>query len=85
MNETPITIIPGVGKTLQKDFARIGLNFVADFETKDAQKVFEALIIANLKEDHKTSKNYLYTIKMIIYYANGGRDIKKLKWNVWKD
>jgi hypothetical protein len=85
MNETPLTIIPGVGKMFVKDFARIGLHYVEDFETKDADIVFESLVKANLEENHKTSKSYLYVIRMIIYYAQGGREANKLKWNAWKN
>lgn len=46
---------------------------------------FRALAIANQQENHKTSKNYLYVIRMITYYAGGGRDAEKLKWSFWKD
>jgi Pathogenicity locus len=85
MSETPITTIPGIGKTFAKDFARIGLYFVEDFETKVAQEVYQNLYNVNEKENHSTTKNYLYVIRMIIYYAQGGCEIEKLKWNVWKD
>jgi Pathogenicity locus len=85
MSETPLKTVPGIGKTLVKDFARIGLYFVEDFETKVAEEVFEILYHANLLENHKTSKNYLYVIRMLIYYAGGGRDPEKIKWNFWKD
>jgi Pathogenicity locus len=85
MSETPITIIPGIGKTFAKDFARIGLFFVEDFETKIAEVVYQSLYEANEKQNHPTSKNYLYVIRMIIYYSQGGRDVAKLKWNYWRE
>jgi hypothetical protein len=85
MPETKITIIPGIGKTFQNDFARIGLHFVEDFESKVTEDVFADLTTANQRENHKTSKNYLYVIRMIIYYAKGGREPDKLKWNAWKN
>jgi Pathogenicity locus len=85
MSETLLITVPGIGKTLVKDFARIGLYFVEDFETKVAEEVFESLYFANLEENHSTSKNYLYVIRMLIYYAGGGRDLEKVKWNYWKD
>lgn len=28
----------------------------------------------NLQKQHATSKNYLYVLRMAVYYANGGRD-----------
>lgn len=83
--KTPITTIPGIGKTFAKDFARIGMHCVEDFQGKQADDVFETLAIANQQDNHKTSKNYLYVIRMIIYYAGGGRDTDKLKWSFWKD
>jgi hypothetical protein len=85
MSETLITVIPGIGKVFAKDFARIGLYFVEDFETKEAEVVFECLKEVNQKENHSTSNNYLFVIRMIIYYAQGGRDENKLKWNCWSN
>jgi Pathogenicity locus len=85
MPKTPITTIPGIGKTFAKDFARIGMHSVEDFQNKRADDVFETLAIANQQDNHKTSTNYLYVIRMIIYYAGGGRDADKLKWSLWKD
>jgi hypothetical protein len=85
MSETLLIQAPGIGTTLSKDFARIGLFFVEDFEAKVAEEVFQTLVEANQKVDHKTSKNYLYVIRMLIYYANGGRDPEKIKWSYWKD
>jgi Pathogenicity locus len=85
MSEILLKTIPGIGKTLVKDFARIGLYFVEDFETKVAEEVFQALYEVNELENHSTSKNYLYVIRMLIYYANGGREDEKIKWSYWKN
>jgi hypothetical protein len=85
MSETLITKIPGIGKTFAKDFALVGYNFIEDFEGKKAETIFELLVKANTKENHKTSKNYLYVIRMISYYAKGGRETEQLKWSYWKD
>lgn len=85
MSQTPITTIPGIGKTFAKDFARIGLLHVEDFVAKRADAVFDTMAIANQQDNHKTSKNYLHVIRMVIYYAKGGRDADKLKWSAWKD
>jgi Pathogenicity locus len=85
MNQTPLNIIPGVGKTFVKDFARIGLFFVEDFEHKEAENIYKKLVEINTKENHKTSKSYLYVIRMVVYYANGGREKELLRWNAWKD
>ena len=85
MTKTAITVIPGIGKTFAKDFAGIGFCAVEDFANTRADVVFAALVVANNKEDHRTGKNYLYVIRMVIYYAEGGRDSNKLKWSFWKD
>jgi nucleotidyltransferase/DNA polymerase involved in DNA repair len=77
--------IPGIGKTFVKDFARIGIHSINDLRDRDATTLFQDLQQANNLEDHKTSKNYLYVIRMAVYYANGGRDASKLMWNAWKD
>jgi hypothetical protein len=80
-----LTIIPGIGKTLEKDFSRIGITSVEQLAGEDSAALFVQLTMANAAEDHKTSKNYLYVIRMAVYYASGGRDPDKLVWNAWKD
>ena len=80
--------LPGIGKTFVRDFARIGLNSLQDFEDKDADKLFEQLRIANASEDHATSKNYLYVIRYVAYCARTApdeRDPDLMKWSAWKD
>ncbi len=77
--------IPGIGKTFVKDFMRIGIKSVGDLEGQDPDVLFEKLKFINQSLGHSTSKNYLYVIRMACYYANGGRDPEKLKWNKFKD
>ena len=36
MPKTVITVIPGIGKTFAKDFARIGMKNVEDFQNEHA-------------------------------------------------
>ena len=79
MPKTPITTIPGIGKTFAKDFARIGMQSLEDFQNRQADNVFETLAIANQQDNHKTSKNYLYVICMIMNDAVGGQDAGNLK------
>lgn len=82
---TKLTEIPGIGKVFQNDFARIGINYVEQLKGLKAEDVFEDLKLKNSILGHKTSKLYLYVIRMVIYYANGGRDSEKLRWSYWKD
>lgn len=77
--------IPGIGQTFVKDFARIGIFSQAELVGQSAEDLFQKLSAANEQLNHKTSKNYLYVIRMAIYYAEGGRDPARLKWHAWKD
>lgn len=85
MPKSDLLEIPGIGDTFVKDFARIKIISISDLVGQDAEQLYRALCRANERVDHKTSKNYLYVIRMAVYYANGGRDKSKLKWNAWKD
>lgn len=82
---TDLTEIPGIGKTFVNDFARINVDSIADLVGKIPEELFDELCQKNNKENHKTSKNYLYVIRMAVYYAEGGRKSEKLKWSAWKD
>ncbi len=77
--------IPGIGRTFVKDFARIGVTRVEQLRGKSAERLFDKLTSANADVGHPTSKNYLYVIRMAVYYADGGRDPEKLRWNAWTD
>lgn len=56
MPKTAVTSIPGIGKTFAKDFARIDMHCIEDFQKKQADSVFEALATANQQDNHKTNK-----------------------------
>ena len=85
MATSDLLTIPGIGRTFVMDFARVDISSVSDLVGEDPERLYEALRLANEAVDHKTSKNYLYVLRMAVYYANGGRDERKLKWNAWKD
>jgi Pathogenicity locus len=82
---TKLSCIPGIGKTFEKDFARIGITAIEELRNVVPEEIFARLVFVNTADHHKTSKNYLYVIRMVVYYANGGRDLEKLKWSAWKD
>lgn len=77
--------ITGIGNTFLRDFYRIGITSQTDLLQKSPEVLYKKLIKENEKVSHKTSKNYLYVIRMAVYYANGGREKSKLKWSAWKD
>jgi hypothetical protein len=85
MAKSNLLNIPGIGKTFVKDFARINIFSIEDLIAKSPDQLFIELCRANELVGHKTSKNYLYVLRMAVYYANGARDKSKLQWNVWKD
>lgn len=85
MAKSDLLEIPGIGRTFVEDFARIDVRSISDLAGQDPEQLYQALCLANEAVAHKTSKNYLYVIRMAVYYANGGRDKSKLKWSVWKD
>ncbi len=77
--------IPGIGRTFVKDFARIGITSQRQLVGKNPERLFARLSRVNAAEGHTTSKNYLYVLRMAVYYAGGGRDHQKLRWSAWKD
>lgn len=85
MTKSNLLTIPGIGRTFVQDFARIDVFSISDLVDQNPEQLYESLRLANEEVDHKTSKNYLYVLRMAVYYANGGRDELKLKWNAWKD
>jgi hypothetical protein len=82
---TSLRAIPGIGKTFVRDFARVGITSVEQLRGADPLKIYTDLVAANAQGGHATSKNYLYVIRMAVYYANGGRDPGKLRWSAWTD
>lgn len=76
--------IPDIGKTFAKDFARIGITQSEHLIGQDPETLFHQLCAANLAENHPTSKNYLYVIRLAVYYAQGGRAPASLHWSAWK-
>jgi hypothetical protein len=56
-----------------------------DLRHADPDPLFRALERANAAEQHATSKNSVYVIRMAVSYAHDGRDPETLRWNAWKD
>jgi hypothetical protein len=88
VKKSDLLLLPGIGRTFQRDFARIGLLSLADFKGKDPELLFEQLREANAREEHATSKNYLYVLRYVVYCADtppGRREASLMKWSAWKD
>ena len=84
MSQSDLTEIPGIGKVIPRNLERIGITKVADFAGRDPEELYARWCdLALYPAD--TDRCVLYVFREAVYYANGGRDPDKLKWNHWKD
>jgi predicted RecB family nuclease len=79
---SPLTQIPGVGKSIAKDLESMGIREVADLKQRDAEQLYEQL---EIQAGAHVDRCMLYVFREAIYFANGGRAAEKLKWWNWKD
>lgn len=77
-----LTTIPGVGKSIAGDLQKIGIKSVGDLKGKNPEKLYQ---LSNRKAGVKQDRCLLYVFRCAVYFAEGGRDSKKLKWWNWKD
>ena len=77
-----LTEIPGVGKSIAKDFYNIGIHTISDLKDKDPEALYEA---SNSYAGFKQDRCLLYVFRTAVYYSRGGREPDKLKWWNWKD
>jgi nucleotidyltransferase/DNA polymerase involved in DNA repair len=77
----PLTVIPGVGKSIAKDLEKIGITSVKDLKGKDPEKLYK---LSNKKAGKLQDRCLLYVFRSSVYYAEGGKDPEKLKWWNWK-
>jgi len=77
-----LAIIPGVGKSIANDLRDIGIYSVDDLKGKDAEQLYQT---SNKYVGKVQDKCLLYVFRCAVYFAEGGRDIEKLKWWNWKD
>lgn len=80
--KSPLTIIPGIGPSIATNLNDIGIQAISDLKGKDPQKLYEQ---SNAKVGTVQDRCLLYVFRCAVYYANGGRDPKKLKWWNWKN
>lgn len=85
MNETikKLQIIPGVGKSLARDLADLGIEDVADLKNRDPQELYEKLCLIR---GHHIDRCVLYVFRCAVYFATEPKpDPQLLKWWNWKD
>ncbi|MCL1876830.1 helix-hairpin-helix domain-containing protein [Candidatus Saccharibacteria bacterium] len=81
---TKLTEIPGIGKTIATNLARINITTVEDFANQNAQELYERWCVT-AQNPSDLDRCVLYVFREAVYFANGGRDPEKLKWWNWKD
>lgn len=79
---TALTNIPSIGKSIAKDLNSIGIYTITDLKGKNAEKLYD---ISNTISGNIQDRCLLYCFRCAIYFAEGGKDPKKLKWWSWKD
>lgn len=78
-----LKIIPGIGKSIEKDLRNLGIEKVADLKGRDPQKLYDDLC---KQQDTHLDRCLLYTFRCAVYFAsNKNHDPEKLKWWNWKD
>ncbi len=75
--------IPGVGKSLSKDFVDLGYRKVNDLKGETPETMYQNL---TQLRGHPVDRCVLYVFRCAVYYANNPRhDPELLKWWNWKD
>lgn len=79
---SPLYAIPGFGPASVWDLNELGIFAVADLIEKDPEKLY-----AQLEQQRGThiDRCILYGFREAVYFAEGGRNPRKLKWWNWKD
>ncbi|MDD2772537.1 MAG: helix-hairpin-helix domain-containing protein [Elusimicrobiales bacterium] len=80
--KNPLLAIPGVGISIAKDLQNIGINSIDDLKGKNPEKIYQ---ISNKHVGQVQDRCLLYVFRCAVYFAEGGRNEKKLKWWNWKD
>lgn len=79
----PLTIIPGIGKSIAEDLRNIGITKVSDLRGKNPEKLYEK---SNKYEGVVQDRCLLYTFRCAVYFAETKKpNPEKLKWWNWKD
>ncbi|HSV95098.1 MAG TPA: helix-hairpin-helix domain-containing protein [Spirochaetia bacterium] len=79
----PLTIIPGIGKSIAEDLRNIGIRSVEDLRGKDPEQLYAD---SNKYEGEIQDRCLLYVFREAVYFAeNTKHDPEKLKWWNWKD
>ncbi len=80
--KNPLTIIPGVGKSIAADLNGIGIFSVEELNGKDPEVLYQLL---NKKQGVILDRCLLYVMRCAVYFASHKtHDPELLKWWKWK-
>ena len=83
MRMNPLTVIPGVGKSIAADLNSIGIFHVEELTGKDPQKLYDAL---RQKQGMNLDRCVLYVMRCAVYFASHKtHDPELLNWWKWKN
>ena len=75
--------IPGVGKSIAKDFFDLGYRSIKDLKGKNPEKIYDQFC---KMKGCKVDRCMLYVFRLAVYFAEeADPDPKLLKWWNWKD
>lgn len=83
MKTNPLTVIPGVGKSIAADLNALHIYRVEDLIGKDPEKLYEEL---NKNQGIILDRCMLYVMRCAVYFvSHKAHDPELLKWWKWKD
>ncbi len=75
--------IPGVGPSIARDLAGLGIRSVRDLKHQQPEKLYRRLC---RQQGAPVDRCVLYVFRCAVYYASARRpDPERLKWWNWKD
>lgn len=74
--------IPGIGASLASDIESLSYAYIIDLRGESAATMYDRL---QAKAGAHIDRCVLYCFRCAVYYAEGGRDVERLKWWNWKD
>ncbi|MCD4845256.1 MAG: helix-hairpin-helix domain-containing protein [Methanosarcinales archaeon] len=82
-NLKELQIIPGVGKSIARDFWNIGIRTISDLKGKDPEELYLRICA---DQGSQVDRCILYVCRSSVYFAeNKNPEPEKLKWWNWKD
>jgi len=75
--------VPGVGPSIAKDLAHIGIRRIDDLKGRDPKELYER---SNRLAGGVQDRCLLYVFRCAVYFASTRNPVqKKLQWWYWKD